>query len=279
MPSATLKALPQAEQPWQLAMFDVSLKKRQKLALLKELLGPLEAERCLLVTHGDNPGSLNYHLRAAGGFWTWAELEAEGVGVMEELLGERVHVAAPSALPFSDGEFDRVVVVDAHEHMEEVAALNQEIARVLAADGVAIITTPGGNPRLPVAVLKRWLGMDNARYGHVVQGYRVEELAAMLSEAGLEPMGDGAYSRFFTELAELAINFGYVRILGPLKRRQRAGGVIAPRTAADLADVRRTYRIYRLIYPFVRAFSALDVFVPGRGGYAVAVAACKPAHS
>jgi SAM-dependent methyltransferase len=275
MSTATMQSLTAAERPWQLAMFDVSLKKRQKLAMLRDLLGPLEDQRCLLVTHGDNPGSLNHHLRAAGGAWSWAELEPDGIPVMEDLLGETVHAGTATELPFPDACFDRVVVVDAHEHMGDVAEFNLEIARVLAPNGVAIITTPGGDPRLPVAVLKRWLGMDNARYGHVVQGYRAEELAAMMVDAGLEPVGEGAYSRFFTELAELAINFGYVRVLGPLQKRKAPAGVIAPRSAGDLRYVRKTYRLYRSIYPFVRAFAALDALVPGRGGYAVAVAACK----
>jgi hypothetical protein len=39
--------------------------------------------------------------------------------------------------------------------------------------------------------------------------------------------------------------------------------------------VERTYLLYAMIYPFVRAFSSLDALVPGRGGYAVAVTARK----
>jgi hypothetical protein len=66
-------------QPWQLQVFDVSLKKRQKLEMLLELLGPLDGLECLLVTNGDNPGSLNHHMRRAGGRWRWCELEAKGI--------------------------------------------------------------------------------------------------------------------------------------------------------------------------------------------------------
>jgi SAM-dependent methyltransferase len=266
--------------PWQLEMFNFSLKKRQKLQLLLELVGPLVAERCLLITHGDNPGSINHYLRAAGGEWVWAELEAEGIPQMEQLLGDPVHAARPDRLPFDSDAFDHVVVVDAHEHLEDVGPLNQEVQRVLAPGGVAVFTTPNGNRRLPVAVLKRWLGMSNSTYGHVVQGYTAGELEAMMRDAGLEPVGRGAYSRFFTEFAELAINFGYVKLLG---RRRDGGrpepGVIAPRTAGDLNSVNKSYRLYKTIFPAIRTFSALDALVPGSGGYAVAVAARKPATS
>lgn len=263
--------------PWQVEMFNVSLKKRQKLKLLLDMLGPLGTRRCLLITHGDNPGSLNYRLRAAGGEWSWAELEHDGIPQMEQLLGETVHPSQPEHLPFEDDTFDCVVVVDAHEHLPDVGPLNREVARIVAPGGVALVTTPNGDRRLPVAVLKRWVGMSNRTYGHVVQGYTADELEAMLSDAGLRPVARGAYSKFFTEFVELAINFTYVKVLG---RRNGGGrpepGVIAPRTADDLSSVNRTYRLYRRVFPAIRTFSALDAVVPGHGGYAVAVAAVKP---
>jgi SAM-dependent methyltransferase len=266
-----------ASDAWQLRMFEVSLKKQQKLAMLLELLGPLNHHRCLLITHGDNPGSLNYHLRAAGGSWSWAELEPDGIPQVEALLGETVHAATPGALPFEDEVFDRVVVIDVHEHLTEVTTLNGEIARILAPEGVAIVTTPSGDPKLRLAAIKRWIGMDNAAYGHVVQGYRTEELESMMRDAGLVPVGRGAYSRFFTEFAELVINFGYVKVLSPRRAGQAPAGEIAPRTADGLRSVGGAFRVYRTIFPLVRAFSALDILVPGADGYAVAVVACKPA--
>jgi SAM-dependent methyltransferase len=259
--------------PWQLQMFDVSLKKRQKLAMLVELLGPLTTQRCLLITNGDNPGSLNYHLRAAGGRWAWAEMEAGGIPQMEALLGEPVRLATPDALPFVADAFDRVVVVDVHEHVTDPAPLNAEIARVLAPEGVVIVTTPAGDPRATVSVLKRWIGMDDRAYGHVVQGYGTEQLDAMMVEAGLTPVAHGAYSRFFTELTELVINFGYVRVLS--RRRGPKEGEIAPRTEEGLRSVGGAYRVYRALFPLIRTFSALDALIPGRTGYAVAVAAQK----
>lgn len=262
--------------PWQVEMFNHSLKKRQKLELLLEMLGPLEGRRCLLVTHGDNPGSLNHQLREAGGDWSWAELEPEGIPQMEELLEEPVHAAEPDGLPFPSGSMDVVVTVDVHEHMTDASQLNREIARVLAPGGTALLTTPNGQPGMPVSALKRWVGMDNRAYGHVVQGYTVAELEGMLRDAGLKPVATGAYSRFFTEFAELVINFGYVKVLPRLKGRRRAPeGVIAPRSASELQSVGGAYRAYRAVYPAVRAFSSLDRLVPGEGGYAVAVAGRK----
>jgi SAM-dependent methyltransferase len=267
---------PATERPWQLQVFDVSLKKRQKLAMLAELTGPLSSERCLLVTKGDNPGSLNFHLAALGGTWTWCELEAEGIPDMEAFLGETVHQADESSLPFPDAQFDRVVVVDVHEHLLKPDALDQEVARVLAPGGVAIVTTPNGDERLPVARLKRVLGMDPAAYGHIVQGFTTEELEGRLKAVGLHPERRGAYSRFFTELVELSINFAWVKVLSRRKGAQRAEGEIAPRNAAQLGSVGGAFMAYRAAFPVIRALSSLDALVPGRGGYAVGVCARRP---
>lgn len=268
-----------ARRPWQLQVFDVSLKKRQKLAMLLDLLGPLHGEKCLLVTKGDNPGSLNHHLARHGGAWTWCELDAEGIPGMEAFLGEPVHHGAEDALPLPDGAFTRVVVVDAHEHLERPELLDREVARLLAPGGVAVVTTPNGNERLPVARLKRILGMDPAAYGHIVQGFRVEELESRLRAAGLVPERRGAYSRFFTELVELAINFGYVKLKGRRGKAPPAAGEIAPRNADQLKAVGGAFRLYRALFPAIRAFAALDALVPGRGGYAVGVRARRPVRA
>jgi SAM-dependent methyltransferase len=263
-----------SERPWQLQVFDVSLKKRQKLAMLLDLLGPLQSEECLLITNGDNPGSLNYHLRRAGGRWTWCELEASGIPEMERFLGETVHPASEESLPFLDAAFSRVVVVDVHEHLVRPDTLDREVARVLAPGGLVVVTTPNGDERLPVARLKRILGMDPAAYGHVVQGFGTEELEARMRSVGLLPERRGAYSRFFTEFIELVINFGYVRVLGRSKGAKRPqAGEIAPRNAAQLGSVGGAFRFYKKAFPLIRAFSSLDALVPGRGGYAVGVAA------
>ncbi|HSJ64601.1 MAG TPA: methyltransferase domain-containing protein [Gemmatimonadaceae bacterium] len=264
-------------QPWQLQVFDVSLKKRQKLAMLLRLLGPLDDERCLLVTNGDNPGSLNHHLRAAGGVWSWCELEAHGIPEMERFLGETVHVGTAESLPYADASFARVVVVDVHEHLDRTESFDRELARILVPGGLALVTTPNGDERLPVARLKHWLGMDPGAYGHTVQGFTAAQLEDKLRAVGLIPERRGAYSRFFTELVELGINFGYVKVLGRKHGAQRpAAGEIAPRNAEQLGSVGGAFRAYRAAFPLIRAFSSLDALVPGRGGYAVAVVARRP---
>jgi SAM-dependent methyltransferase len=265
-----------SDTPWQLQMYAKSLKKRQKVELLLRLLGPVSGKQCLLISGHDNNGAMNYHFRAAGGRWSWGQVYPQGIEEMAQFLGDPVAHVDINRFPFPDGAFDVVIVIDVHEHFADLSGLNREICRVLAPGGLGLITTPNGDTRLPVAVLKRLIGMGPATYGHVVQGYRIRDLEAMFRAVGMRPQASGGYSRFFTELAELVINFGYVKVLARKKEHPPVmQGTIAPTSRKELEAVRKEYRMYSLIYPFMYFFSLLDKLIPGRGGYAVAVAARK----
>lgn len=263
-------------EPWQLQMYNKSLKKRQKVELLMKLMGPVGNRRALLISGHDNNGAMNYCFRAAGGSWSWGQVYEDGIAEMAEFLGNPVAHVDINHFPFPDNAFDVVIIIDVHEHFSDLSGLNREIARVVAPGGLAIVTTPNGDTRLPVAVLKRHVGMSPEVYGHVVQGYRVSDLQGMMKSVGLKPVGSGGYSRFFTEFAELAINLAYVKIFSRKKDHPEVmQGTIAPTSKKELNAVRKEYRMYSLIYPFMYTFSLLDKLIPGRGGYAVAVSAQK----
>jgi SAM-dependent methyltransferase len=266
-----------AQVPWQLQMYHKSLKKRQKVDLLMRLLGEPAGRSCLLVSGHDNNGAMNYQFRAAGGDWSWGQVYPEGIPEMSAFLNDPVAHVPIDQFPFASSSFDVVIIIDVHEHFANTSRLNAEIARVLRPGGTAIVTTPNGDTRLPVAALKRWIGMGPEQYGHVVQGYRVAELQAMMRSVDLQPRDWGGYSRFFTELAELAINFGYVKVLSKKKKHPKVvQGTIAPTSRSELDAVRKEYRMYSLIYPFMYVLSLFDRLIPGRSGYAVAVSATKP---
>jgi SAM-dependent methyltransferase len=257
-------------------MYRKSLKKRQKVEILMRLAGATQGKRCLLISGHDNNGAMNHEFRAAGGAWSWGQVYREGIDEMSEFLGDPVSAIDINRFPYPDAAFDLVIVIDVHEHFAQLDGLNSEIARVVAPGGMAIVTTPNGDTRLPVAALKRVIGMGPESYGHVVQGYRIRELQDMAVKSGLQPQASGGYSRFFTEMAELVINFAYVKVLSRKKQHPKVmEGTIAPTSRKELEAVRKEYRMYSVIYPFMYVFSLLDRLIPGKGGYAVAVAARK----
>jgi SAM-dependent methyltransferase len=229
-----------------------------------------------MISGHDNNGAMNHYFRAAGGSWSWGQVYQHGIPEMAAFLGDPVAHVDINHFPFADEAFDVVIVIDVHEHFRELDGLNKEIARIVAPGGLAIVTTPNGDTRLPLAVLKRHVGMGPEIYAHVVQGYRVSELEQMMRTVGMTPVNWGGYSRFFTEFAELAINLAYVKVIKKKKDHPEViQGTIAPTNKKEADAVRKELRMYSLIYPFMYFFSLLDKLIPGRGGYAVAVSAKK----
>ncbi len=263
------------QQPWQLQMFRRSLKKQQKLDNLLAVLGDVTAQTCLLVTLGDNNGALNWHFRAHGGEWTWGDVGGENLTEMSEFLGEPVLHAPEERLPFGKDEFDCMVAIDVLEHLDADQGFLCEVRRVLRPGGRLIVTVPNGDPKLLANRIKWRLGMTPEIYGHTRAGYTVAELRDSVERAGFVPVSDSGYSRFFTEMMELAINFGYVFVLSRKKGKAEPGH-IAPTSAGELKTHGGAYRLYSLVFPLIRAISALDRVLPDRSNNATTVEARNP---
>jgi hypothetical protein len=107
-------------------------------------------------------------------------------------------------------------------------------------------------------------------YGHTRAGYTVAELQDSVKQAELTPANSSGYSRFFTEMVELLINYGYVFVLSR-KGGQSKAGQIAPTTSTELKTHGTAYRLYSLFYPAMRFISKMDALLPAKGNYAVIV--------
>lgn len=78
---------------------------------------------------------------------------------------EIIHLARAAPLPFPDGTFSSITLLDVLEHVDEQEELLDELHRVLADDGVLIVTVPGrhafsfldlGNLKFRFPRLHRW---------------------------------------------------------------------------------------------------------------------------
>jgi len=299
MPQGTQPVSPGGE-PWQLAMFRKGLKKRLRLKALKKLLLPLAPdERCLLLTCGDNNGAMNYFLRELGGRWSWADLEDGAIADISALLGEPVTQVAEDRLPYGDASFDRIVVIDVHEHVDDPRIVTHELARILKPGAQLVITTPNGDERKLAVRIKSMVGMSKEAYGHTRVGLTAPEIEQLMIADGVQPVSTGWFSRFFTEMLELTINFMYVKVLNKDKsagpgnpeadqgdRAHQADNrhdahdghddhdhpEIAPATAEQLSKVKTSYRIYSIIFPVYWLISQLDHLLFFDDGYCVIVA-------
>lgn len=262
--------------PWQLKMFQKTLKKKLRLNALKKHLGHLSNnEECFLVTCGDNNGAINYHLREIGGRWSWADLEDKSIQEMSELLGHRVLHVSENHLPFPENKFDCVVSIDVHEHLEDPNPFTRELCRVTKPNGKVIVTVPNGDGTKLATRIKNFVGMTKEKYGHVREGYDIPDLKKLLSANSIQPYAETSFSKFFTEILELSINFLYVNILSKKSKAKVEAGTIAPGTQDQLKSIEKTYRMYSLVYPFFWLISKMDVILFASRGYVVMVAGNK----
>lgn len=261
-----------AEQPWQLQMFHRSLKKQLKLEALLRQMGKTDNQTCLLITCGDNNGALNWYFREQGGQWVWGDVIGDNLDEMSRLLDEPVTHVPADQFPYDDGQFDCVVAIDVLEHLPDDQPFLREVQRVLRENGRAVITVPNGDPALLANRIKWRVGMTPEVYGHTRAGYTVPELKAACQQAALTHVADDGYSRFFTEMAELLVNFGYVFVLSRKKGTDELGH-IAPTTAGELKTHGAAYRLYSLAFPVLQWISKLDGLLSARSNNAVIVVA------
>jgi SAM-dependent methyltransferase len=255
-------AEPASERDWAMALFRRSVLKQRKLAELAGMLGPTAGLRCLDL--GSDNGVASLLLRERGGSWASGDLTEEAVGSIRSLVGEDVHLVGGNRLPFPDGSFDRVAVVDMLEHVPDDTALATELARVTRPGGLLVVNTPHLKRTL-LRRLRHVLGQTDEKHGHLRPGYTPERLRELLAP-GFEVERHRTYSRFFSEAVDTALNWGMER----LGKRSSAKGMVV--TADDLARHRRTFRAYSALYPLVWALTRLDALVPASGYMLVAAA-------
>jgi len=244
------------QQAWAVALFRRSVLKRRKFAQIARSLGPTVGLRCLDL--GSDNGVISLLLRQQGGRWASADLTPEAVGSIAGLVGEDVHLTDGGALPFADAEFDRVVVVDMLEHVTDDAAFARELKRITKPGGKLVVNTPHLK-RTPLRRFRHALGQTDEKHGHLRPGYTPAALATLLDGFALEEQR--TYSRFFSELVDMLLNFAMER----LGKKGSAKGMVV--TGTDIGRHARAFRAYAAVYPVVAALASLDALIPWASGY------------
>jgi len=234
-------------------LFEVSPLKQRKLAMLRDMMDAPAGLRSLDI--GSDNGVISLLLREQGGEWSSADLIPDTVEAIRKLVGERVYLMEERSIPCPAESFDQVLVVDMLEHVHDDRACLAEIRRVLRPGGVLVINVPNPHEGL-LRKLRFRLGQTDEAHGHVRPGYSLAALEQLLG-ADFSIERSRSYARVFSELIDTAIVGGLDLLKGG--KRGKKGKVV---TADDLAKMNKTFKLYRLIAPFLRFFMFLDGLVP-----------------
>ncbi|MGI6523838.1 MAG: class I SAM-dependent methyltransferase [Bdellovibrionota bacterium] len=235
---------------WAIKLFQKSPLKQNKYRMITALLPNLSSAKCLDV--GSDNGVISMLLRERGGEWCSADLLPETVQSIRSLVESNVYqIADGEKLPFSDANFDGVVVVDMLEHLQNDRFFVEEIYRILKPAGWVIFNVP--NPK--EGLLRKFqylIGQTDAAHGHLRVGYTSAQLQCLISKK-FEVEKQLSYSGFFSVLIDTILTFA----LSCLKKggRGEKGTIV---TGDDLDKMQKSFKLYTLIYPVVACFVKLD---------------------
>lgn len=258
----------QGASDWHLLLFSKSVLKQAKLKRISEALGEVEGKTCLDL--GSDNGVISYYLRKLGGTWSSADLTEQAVSSIRSLVAERVELCSGERLPFKDGEFDLIVVVDMLEHVEDDKRFVEELYRVAAPQARLIINAPNLKPYSALRAFRHLIGQTDEAHGHLRPGYDVKALNEILGQR-FEIQETRTYSRFFSEAIDTAIVAAY-SLLSLLKGSpsQKSEDEVSKGllfTEEDMKKFEKSFRLYSKIYPLVRSVAMLDSLIPFLSGY------------
>jgi 2-polyprenyl-3-methyl-5-hydroxy-6-metoxy-1,4-benzoquinol methylase len=261
------------EKPWQLELVKRSLKKKEKLSLLNRYLTVKPGE--IVLDLGCAQGILSYFLRQKGGKWISADQDFVNLLSSKSLLKSDLIQVGPGYLPLKGESLDRVISLDYLEHLEDDDLCLREIRRILKKEGQLLLAVPRTGRIFLLHRLKPLLGMKLEFYGHKREGYRLTDLTSKLKEANFEVLRIKYFSRFFSELLEMALNFFYIKFFAPKESFGLRDGHIRPTTAEEFSAKKKAFRMYSFLYPLIRLISLLDVLLFFQKGYGLMIWAKK----
>jgi SAM-dependent methyltransferase len=252
-----------------LEMFRCSLLKQDKLSQIARMVGDTRGLTCLDV--GSNNGVLSWLLRQGGGLWHSADLEDATVASIRALVGERVERIGDRDLPYADGQFDLVVVIDALEHQADDRAFVAELRRIIRPGGALVINVPHLKRHSLLNRLRHGLGLTDEMHGHLRPGYDLDGLRRLLGpHFTLE--SSATYSKVFSESIDTGLALMYLA-LQRRKGRQvgSAKGIVLH--AEDQRENRKELLLMKALYPLFWLISRLDYLLPLAQGYKLIIKA------
>lgn len=248
-----MKEEPANRTTWALKLFHASPLKRRKLRKILAMIDSPEGKRSLDI--GSDNGVISMLLRQKGGEWASADLIPETVESIRGLVQTEVYQIDGRSMPFADRWFDQVIIVDFLEHIETDVACARELARILKPGGTLVVNVPNPGEGL-IRRLRFALGQTDAAHGHLRPGYSLSALQQLLAPE-FEIERSEPYSRFFSEFVDTVIT-GALDLLKGAHRGQK-GNVVR---GEDLKKLSKSFKLFRIISPFLSFFVWLDELFP-----------------
>ncbi len=220
-------------------LFAKSYQLRNRLKRIQLALGPMEERSGLCI--GPVPMALRARLMAIGGDWSFSG-------------------AADGRLPFRDGSFDRVVLLDHLEMVPDDYAFLADVHRVLKTAGILFVDVENRKRWTFWCPLRRLFGVGERAESRVRPGYTERELFDLLKD-GFDLQEARTYSRFFVEGIETLQRLALGAFVGGMSASSEEDAEEDDTIAGRIA------RIQAISYPFFLLAAKLDWLLFYTHGY------------
>jgi SAM-dependent methyltransferase len=239
---------------WQEKLFTRSLRRTRKQEKLEGLIGNTNHLQNLEISAGD--GVVSTHFRAQGGSWKTAVASKAAADSIAYCTAESIILLDQEKLPFENGTFDMVVIVDALKGISDDHAFIRECHRVLKPNGWVVISEECRRPISLTALFQRLLGVAPTTRGQQRNGYTGGELYAILKD-GFDVPATLQYSNGLLE-SVAAIGEGVQKLI------TAAPYWLVPKKAGqpELYGYQKLYTLAGIAYPLLWLLSKFD-FLPG----------------
>jgi ubiquinone/menaquinone biosynthesis C-methylase UbiE len=239
---------------WQEKLYKRSIRRKRKVERLRGLVGQSMNLQCLEISAGD--GIISTNLRELGGSWKTAVTTTSASDSLGYSTSENIALIDNGQLPYEDGVFDRVVIVDALKGIAEDYDFLHECHRVLKNDGWVIISEDRRAPASLVALLQRIFGTAPIAKGLRRNGYTGNELFNILKD-GYDVPETITYSNGLFEAAAAIGDAVQKSIL-----KDHYWMVRASTSQEELYRYEKLHMLAGISYPILWLLSRLE-FLPG----------------
>lgn len=225
----------------ELDIFNRSYILQARLQMIAHAVGPMQNRTGLCI--GTVPAALRARLMALGGEWTFCREQGK--------------------LSFDDGEFDRVVILDHLEWVEDDRAFMADVHRVLKAAGLLYTETEHRKCWTFWRPIRRLFRVEDRLAERLRPGYTGSDLFDTLKD-GFDLQEIRTYSRFFTEGAETFLRLAISAFCSPASPDDSDQ---TPDEAQSDALAQQIHTIQSIAYPFYVIAAKLDWLLFFTRGY------------
>ncbi len=222
-------------------LFNKSYLLKSRMRMITQAMGPMQDRTGLCI--GLVPAAFRARLMALGGEWTFTQAQ---------------HVP----LPYKDGSFDRVLVLDHLEWVHDDYGFLADAHRVLKAAGLLYVDTEHHKRWTVWRPVRRLFGVEERQAERIREGYTERGLFDLLKD-GFDLQETRTYSRFFVEGAETVLRL----TMGAFSGTARSDGADQEEIEDPELLNRRIARIQSIAYPFFLLGAKLDWLLFYTHGY------------